>query len=304
MAKGNATELQIIPCLRDEPAAMLLLVSLFAMPGHFVLMKVLVTNCRFDLPRHIIAFSLSLSDVFHLLITFITTLITKILDTADGGEVCNGIQQARRASFIPAVVISSMSIVAMSVERYVACIHSFRLHQIITNTRVTWSLSFVWIVGFVLGIIKVAVYQDNELYLQLILLLSLIPSCIFVTVIQVRLAVFSREKLNRVNPAGAVGEQAELADIQRRQLKVALMAGVVALAYTFCVIPSTFICLTEVVNGKPTEAPMRNLLTAALVANSAVDPFLYGFGIADTRRFIIRDLKRLKQYVLTLIQGY
>ena len=133
--------------------------------------------------------------------------------------------------------------------------------------------------------------------LQYIYPVVTIPTSFFIVTMQSRLFLFSRRKINQTIPAGAFGADLELAHFRKKHFKVAFMTGVVAVVYIVCTVPITSVFLYEVVSGDSVSAHTRNIFVFLSFCNSLADPFIYGFGISDTRHFMIRDLKRMKQFL-------
>ena len=48
-----------------------------------------------------------------------------------------------------------LSIDAMSMERYISCVHSFHIHEILTETRLRFGSIFVWALGIIAGSVYV-----------------------------------------------------------------------------------------------------------------------------------------------------
>ena len=275
-----------------------------AIPFHGLLIKILAMDFQFNLPRHIILFSLSLSDAVLVVGLFISAFVNKVIKVTMHSTGCTVYRGFTIFIACSTLVISSTSIVALSLERYIACIHSFRLHQILIESRVRCFSIFLWLLGVFVGFLAVSAtrYDDpaiipNPSVFHYIYLVFDIPPLVVVTIIQVRLFIFSRKKINRINPAGAFGAALELADYRKKHLKVAFMASIVAFAFLICTIPLAVLFLYELVSGESISFLYRSVCLSLSFSNSLVDPFIYGLGIADTRRMVIRSLKELKEFL-------
>ena len=60
------------------------------------------------------------------------------------------------------VVLSSLAICGLSLERYVACIHSFRLYRIFTKERILFCSLCASFIGLLLGIISITLRDKNS----------------------------------------------------------------------------------------------------------------------------------------------
>ena len=309
MAHNNNTNSSICIVTKSDTFQMILMFAV--LPFHILLVKALGKSFQLELPRHIIMFSLSLSDAILVCGLFISALIYKLATLTIQTTGCMLLRAF--TIFIPCtkLVVTSLSVVAMAAERYIACVHSFQLHLIMTETRVRFGSIFVWLLGLAIGLIAVCTNNYNAAVIirsnspvHFIYVGFVIPSSVLVTCIQARLFFFSRSKLNPTNTTGAFGAQLELADYRKKQLKVAFVAGIVALAFVFCMTPLAFHFLVELLTGKTASSSYRATCLALSIGNSLADPLIYGFGTADTRRMILRDLKRLKQFIARLFSDF
>ena len=97
----------------------------------------------------------------------------------------------------------ALPITLMSIERYIACVHSFRLHQIMTKQIVLFVLSFSWVIATISGILAVATNKDiqaevavgESVVFKLTLVICSFSTSLIITIIQIRLLMFSRSKL-------------------------------------------------------------------------------------------------------------
>ena len=268
--------------------------------------KILAKDLRLTLPRHQIMFSLSLSDGLQVFIPFITTTVMKAFKLKTDNNVCIVLRQIVLADAALTLPVSSLAVLAMSLERYVACIHSFRLHEIFSDSRVAVMSGFIWAIGAVSAVTSVAIHPINIqetilgglITFKLVVIIFVIPTSVAVVLIQARLFFFSRTKLSQITPSGAFGAQAELADFRKKQIKVALIASIIAFAFVFCMLPAAATFLYELINNLSIDSSFKTTCIAMAMANTLVDPFIYGIGVADTRRLIMKNLKNLKLYIL------
>ena len=283
-----------------------MVLQFLALPFHMLMTKILAKDLRLTLPRHKIMFSLSLSDGLQVFIIFITALAMKVFSLKTDTNACIFLRQIALADSALTLPVSSLAVLAMSLERYVACIHSFRLHEMFSDTRVAVMSGFIWAIGAVCAVIAVAIHPINTqetivgglITFKMIAVIFVIPTSIAVAFIQARLFFFSRTKLSQITPSGAFGAQAELADFRKKQIKVALVASIIAFAFVLCMLPLAATSLYEIINNLSIESSFKTTCIAMAMANTLVDPFIYGIGVADTRRVIMKNLKNLKLYML------
>ena len=304
----NRTSSDVTACMVIEAKTFAIFICLVALPLHIMLCKILLSDFQFNLPRHKILFSLSVSDAALVLGMFISCCINTVITIPSQSTGCFIYRGFTMFYASSTLVVSTLSITALSVERYVACIHSFHLHEILTESRVRYGSIIVWSLGLLSGIVvtitsryDVNVVVPSPSPLHYVFPVSVIPSSIVILTIQVRLFLFSRTKMNSVIPVGAFGAELELAHYRKKLFKVAFMASIVAFAFILCTIPLAVVFLCELFIGGYVPSPTRPICIALLVSNSLADPLIYGFGMADTRKMIFRNLKNLKQLLIDML---
>ena len=301
MATGNSTDEH--DCLTDSTGIFQLILLLPLLPIHGLIIKILAMDFQFHLPRHSILFSISLSDAIQSVGLFSMKLVKESVTIATRSTGCLAFRACVLFLACSTSVISSMSITAITVERYIACIHSFRLHEIFTDSKVRYGSYIVWSLGILLGIVAAVTDSNDDRMLipnpsavHYISIVCVIPSSIAIFVMQVRLFLFSRKKMRQVIPVGAFGAELELANHRMKQFKVAFMAGIVAFAFLMCMTPLSVVLQYELLTGVSVSPSIKNTCILLTLYNSLADPFIYGFGMADIRRMILRDLKKLRQF--------
>jgi len=241
-----------------------------------------------------------LAAVFNLLATSLqlkTTLLS-----------CQIIRKILEILAVLTVVTSSGSILVLSFERYVACIHCFRVHEIVSEKRVNRSLYGIWTFGLICSFLDEKHYKQNtaRLSMQLTKTLSIIYvitvlSCSTVLAyIQIRLYRLSR-KLMKVHPGSSFGRGAEANDLRRNQMKVSIVASSVIGLYMICMVPLA--CYIVFTSFKESNEQSKNRLISIFLVqvNAFVDSFVYGLGMADTRKAMAKELRKAKTVISELI---
>ena len=79
-----------------------------------------------------------------------------------------------------------------------------------------------------------------------------------------------------------------------KQMNVTFVTSIVAIAYIVCMLPLGVSCVYELTNiNKPSKSTPVIIRVLALLNNLA-DPYIYGIGIVDTRRAVLKNLQRMK----------
>ena len=96
----------------------------------------------------------------------------------------------------------------------------------------------------------------------------------------------------RIVPAAASTNQRAVPDFRKRQLRIVFVAGVVSVAYIVCMVPMTMLYSLRLVGLKDDNPSVQSALVSLAMANTLVDPFIYGFGMGQTRKAIIKVIRR------------
>eukprot|EP00794_Sanderia_malayensis_P010026 gene10026-11050_t len=208
---------------------------------------------------------------------------------------------------IVTVVAASGNIIALSFERYVACVHCLRFHVIVTDKLTNRILGCVWIVSLIMGLVDKERYVPNytEFILPLhtttniIYAITVLSSSAILVFVQVRLYILSKKK-RRINPHfGLYGRKAEANDMRRHNLKVNIIASAVVVLYVVCMCPLAIYMIGIILFPRDfTLKPrLRLMLCLFSLTNTFFNSFVYGFGLADTRQGIKKEIRAIKAYL-------
>ena len=301
----NNSSIHIQKCISSNVGSFVTVITFITLPFHILIIKVLIVDLRLALPRHNTMLCLSISDALQVFILLMCTTMPSIFGISKGSVGCNILSTILYFTLTLTLVVSSLSTIALSVERYVACIHSFHLHHIFTRERMIYGILFVWILGVICGAINVililvgsfSVRISDNYFLKVVTVLFVIPTCTLISVIQCRLLVFSRKKLARVGPVTRFGREAEMADFRKKQIKVAFVASIVVVAYIICMFPMGCLSLYELIHGNVAYSSWKGILERLLVVNNFADPFIYGIGTVDARKAVLKNLRKIKNFI-------
>ena len=282
-------------------------ILLFALPMQLLIAKILCVDAELGLPRHKIMLSLTASDSLQLCLAFCSLTTGEILSSSPNEEAACKIKETVNL-FLGTITlaVSSLSIVFLSIERYISCIYSFYVHQMMTTKRLLLAICTIWAVALGLAILSVCIKEKSNRYspsamdsliVQYSVVFIVIPSATIIIIIQLRLFIFSRSKLVQVNVVGAFGNRAELTSCRRRQLKITFIAGIVAIAYISCMFPLAVSFAYGLQRGNDISNTPAFIKILALL-NTLANPLIYGIGMVDTRRLMWRNLTALKKFLL------
>ena len=278
------------------------------LPFHIFIMKIIAFNLQFANPRHIVLFSLSMSDSLQVTVTAIIIVIKMTVDFHNRAHICISLVSTLIFNSTLTYTVSSLTLVALSVERYIACFHSYRVQEWLTNKRIFVTLSVFWVFGIICG--GFACIPDSEEINEIMLANSWFFGTIFITVtlpvsfvliiIQIMLFCLSRKKLNSLQSTSAVPSNPEETERTRRsQLKGAIVSGIIVLSYLVCMLPGACLLIINRLTDGPRQSHLTRLFVVALgMLNTLLNPFIYGLGMMDTRKAMLKELKRTKMYLL------
>ena len=300
----NQTSITVTCQVMENALVTAVFLIIFALPVHLLMIKILYKDCQLVLPRHKIMMSLTISDALQISTLSLTTVTRKIVIESSQNEVaCKYILII--ATFIGTVtlVASSLNIVSLSIERYISCIHSLHVYNILTTRRVVSALSSQWAIGIIIATAISYLREANQteagdMLFQRATILTVFPSAAIILVVQLRLLHLSRSKLATVKPVYSFGNQAEVADFRRKQVKVTFVASIVAIAYMACMIPLATLFAWEWHHGLSNTTRWRSFLFPLAMLNSLIDPLIYGVGIGETRKMIWKNIKQAKEFLL------
>ena len=278
-----------------------------ALPFHLLMIKILYKDCEMALPRHKIMASLTISDALQIVTVTVLSIFQQIFSMTRYREAAyRYIYIIGTFSITITLFVSSSSIVSLSIERYITCIYSLHVYHILTPRRVAVVIGIQWVIGIGIGVISVCLNGAAEatkkftesIIIQRVSVLIIFPSAIVIASIQLRLLLFSRSKLARVRPVHAFGNQAEMADFRKRQLKTTFIASIVAIAYMVCMFPIAIVYAHEWEHGITNDHPFKRIFISLGMLNTLADPFIYGLGINETRRLVWKNIKEAKIFLL------
>ncbi len=300
LAQNGSNSFAYGPCFGQIPTTSAFVLAFIATPFHVLVLLVVCFRLRLRNPGHCILVSLSASDLIQLVFRPIVILFS--IPFAANEPACENCRLAIKFLSTVATVTASGSIVALSIERYIACIHSLRVHTIVTSKRVARGLYLVWITAILCGLLVTLVDKVNNIKgLPVMSYSYTIMYSVFVTgsmvpliYVQLRLYKLSREKI-RTAPV-YFGVEAEKRDGWKRQMKLSAAASAVIVLYMICMFPKVIMFLYQ--RTHHFVDPLTTGIAVALMQlNVFVDPFLYGLGMSDVRKDIIKEFRKLKRYL-------
>ena len=272
-------------------------------PIHFLILKVLGINLRFDMPRHIILFCLSASDFLQIIVTAVCMTILKVANLSIGSSGCTGVRIVMQFNAAATIVVSSFTLVALSIERYIVCFYCYRFHEILTNKRAVIVQIFILVCGIAAAVPVAVMYQprtkgvflsgDKGYFISLLIIVTCAVSVALIFT-QSRLLWLSWQKLHNTGPETPSDGNSTAEIGRRRQFKITFVASIVVLAYLISMAPISCILAAYWFNQDLQPSKMLQSVAVSLgLANTLANPLIYGFGMVDIRQAVRRELKRI-----------
>ncbi len=296
-------------CMGKPAGVFAIFLALMVCPVYILMLKILIHDFNLGHPRYRILLSLNISDSIQIAGgAFLSILSYSFLPRSDSVG-CQVIRKLFEFLGISTVVMSSGSILLLTFERYVACVHSLRFYDIVTDDRVSRALYCIWVVAILCGLIDKERYEPNYTAMPLVFTKAIcviytivvFGSSIILTCVQIRLYLLSRKKM-KVLPFNNFGRAAEENDRRKAEMKVAIVASAVVGLYMICMCPLAFYIISAGFDDTNNDVSAFRVISIMLLAvNTVADPFVYGFGMSDTRQKIMTELRKIKLAIVDMI---
>ena len=286
-------------CVSKSIGNFIVITSLFALPFHILMIRVLISELHLALPRYKILLCLSISDAMQIFVASFCVTTARVFSLTTGLSLCHLLRNILLFNISVTITISSIATAGLSLERYVACIHSFRLHFMFTSERILFCTLCGLLIGIAFGITTITAKDvtrqkflvDDNQTMKILAVVIILPITILTAAVQYRLLVFSWKMLAAVGPGTIHGREAEAAEYRRKQIKVTLAASIVAIVYMVCMFPMSCLSFYELVSGKSSYSQVHYTVRVLAIANNFINPYVYGLGIADLRKALLRKMK-------------
>ena len=296
---GNATIYYM--CAPNVSGTAALVVSLLALPFHILIIKIIMKDIGLSLPHHRIVLTLTISDAVQIFSASFVSSIANILQSTTESVTCRILRDSIVFTGSLTIVVSSLALTTFAVERMIICMHFLKYRRIFQRTRVTRLLRSYWLVGMILAAIAAATNDarktetsvNETTSFQIICSLIVIPSALIITVIYFRIFLFSRGKIVRVVPNSIGSKLRDITTFKKKQFRIASVAGVVCMSYVICMVPMAINFFLELIGATDNNPSLKNILISFALVNTLTDPIIYGFGMVQTRRILIRTVKKI-----------
>ena len=291
----------IYTCFPTSTGIASLSVSMVALPLHILLIKILVKDTGLSLPHYQIMLTLTLSDALQISAGSIITVVVMALQLTTESYTCGLLRDITVFTSSLTVFVSSLAVVTFAVERKIICMHFLKYRRIFKRTRTAKLLYCYWLFGVLIATIaalkndgKKAETSINETTsFQIVCAFTVLPSATIIIIIYSHILLFSRGKIMQVAPSSDSSKLRAVATFKQKQLRIALVAGIVCIVYVVCMVPLSLVFLLELTNVNDNRPGIKKVLIMNGMLNTLADPFIYGIGMIQTRKILFRILKGL-----------
>ena len=288
-------------CVPKSSGDAAIIVSSLALPFHILMAKVLVKDVGLTLPHHQIMLSLTISDALQIFGVASLAPFVLGLQLTTESFLCDIVRDISVFLFSLTVFVSSLVLITLAIERMMICIHFLKYRQLFRKARMTKLLSSHWLFGMIIAAIATATNDarksetsiNEATSFQIVCVVTILPSAFIITVVYIRIFLFSRERVARVIPRPVSSSMTYTNVLKKKQIRVAVVSGVVCVAYVGCMVPiamTYFLELTGLIKHLPNE---KNIIICIAMVNNFIDPLIYGFGMAETRQVLIKTMKNV-----------
>ena len=302
---GNGTYLPMQPNV--------LVVYLPGVMLHIFIMRVLILKLKLRKQVHAFLLSLSVSDLVQMITFIVTMLVVMTTQSNSATTSCHNAGKAFEFFVYSMIAISSGSIIALCVERYIACIHAFRLHSILSKKRKIALISLIWCAGLICGLLNEIQVADGKVMIgtsdKANFTLAIYPNAaiIFVTsaaliFVQLRLLVVIQRRRNlRILPGGGSRSMYQGNNTVLQQVKTSVAASAVVVAYLTCMLPMALLPFLKPNMSPSKYVSVKKISVLLNLLSPVLNPIIYGIGMKEIRNAILSDLRAALRKLLIKI---
>ena len=288
------------PCVPKGNGIAGIVISLLALPFHILVAKVLVKDTGLTLPHHLIMLSLTISDALYICSVASMAPIVMALRVTSDSFHCRLLLDFGAFITSLTIVVSSLVTITLAVERMIICIHFLNYRRLFRRSKIKMALRSYWSVGVIIAVIAAYTYDaqvgsavTESTFFQIIVTLIVLPSAFIITVIYIRICLFSREKMIRIRPNTDSSNGTYTIAFRRKQIRIEVVAGIVCVAYIGCMVPLAAVLFLELTGLINTRLYDKRIVFGLAILNNLADPLIYGFGMTQTRQTLARMLKNI-----------
>eukprot|EP00112_Aurelia_sp_Birch-Aquarium-sp1_P007605 Seg183.5 transcript_id=Seg183.5/GoldUCD/mRNA.D3Y31 product="Melanocortin receptor 5" protein_id=Seg183.5/GoldUCD/D3Y31 len=305
--ENNSSNTGDVPCFPMRHLSLLYVYS----PGvilHILIVRALISKLKLRKPMDKFLLSLSVADLIHMISFIMTIPIVNSMKPNVVSVTCRNARKALEFFFCLMIACSSGSIIALSLERYIRCIHCFRLHSIMTKKRTIVSISLIWCAGLIWGLLNEILFAGGKLskvtldeaglttaiHANSILIFATSAVLIFV---QLRLFVFIHKR-SRILPAGQTRATYQGRSTFLRQVKINVAVFAVVVAYLACMLPASLLIFLKTKLSSSEYANVRKIVLLLTLLNPVSNPFIYCIGRREILHAILSDFRAVMRKLL------
>jgi len=190
-------------------------------------------------------------------------------------------------------VASFLSVVAISVERFLAIHLHLRYQELVTHERVVAVVISIWILSVLYGLLDLFLSSEKPVYVILFVILGF---CLIITgIIYCRLYYTVHHHTNQIQVLQMqVARNISQIESAARQKKSAVSTLYVYLVFLFCCLPEYCISLTFLISPPSSVVLILVFYTRTLLyLNSSLNPVIYCWKMRHLRHAIIDTLRNI-----------
>ena len=185
---------------------------------------------------------------------------------------------------------SFLSLVLISLDRYVALFHRFEYKQIVTTRRVCAVLAFIWSLSLLTAALSLWIFQ---VWLVFVVIMAVVGIPV-VTVVNIKIYRYMRSRdVLPGNPAGTQHHTQNKENTERYRRSAAMLRWVFAL-FLMCHIPTWgMMTFVSIFGATALTLTVWKFCTTFMLLNSVLNPFAYCLRLPDVRAEVVKQLRAL-----------
>ena len=269
--------------------------SFVAVVGNVLTILAFLRNSSLRTPSFLLLCSLSISDLGVGLISQPLFIALRVAETKIDRELSCNLSIAYSSCTGCLVAVSFLAITAISFDRFLAVHLGIKYRSVVTVKRMKVAITILWMVGIIFG---VTYALDSSIFFILVIIIGL--CLVFGTFNYLAIArkLYAHSaQLQAHNSDVKDGKQRHSFNLGQYKKTLKSMLYVYA-AYMMCNLPYLCCVITMKSIGSSSSVYAVYLVTVTfLLANSAINPFLYYWRITELREEVRRMLGQCNHLV-------
>lgn len=193
--------------------------------------------------------------------------------------------------------VSLLTVVAISIDRYLVLLLHLRYAELVTPRRVDFAVITIWITSFLNALLQSLLHFNQVFSISCVLCALMVALFAYFKIFRI-----ASHQQNRICGEGAQHDQiCKLTNFARAK-KMAMKTLYIYIILIICYIPSLFIFPTIAMSKSPTPFLTLSYYLAGflILFNSSLNPIVYCWKISEVRESVVHILKWISSRCIPL----